>query len=334
MTAISGETEPQSLPEKRLNHVVRELNGSTISNAVGFDNDDSEAETERLHDSPAKKRPAEDFVAAETKRFKSEEARGPNASVEHKEDKVPFSPKSVGNKYSPVEGQANGKNKASGGEEAEWSSTATPANESEEDESDEENEENEDDEQMSDRETDEERMKAIKMLTDIELEFAKVRDLLHDQQIAKFDLEIMMCSEGSHPELEQYTTQLKEELNTRLQKTRSLFLYQINATFNQSRATRCSVHQTYYKNKFTLRNELLCDVTRRWYQLNYEKREEHIKNGLHLKSDDKPSKLGGRLLKGSKTKPHSEFVKALKAPGIAPVTEAERDSDLHEIGLR
>lgn len=319
------------LAEKGGNNVFRDLNGSAVVNDAGFDNDESEAETERLHDSPAKKRSAEDIPIARSKRLKSQEFNDQIASGDPEESKTQQSSNFTGNDDSLVEVQANDKSKGSGGEEAEASSAATPANESEEDEGDEENDE---DEQMSDRETDEERLKAIKMLTDIELEFAKVRDLLHDQQIAKFDLEIMMCSEGSHPELELYTMQLREELNTRLQRTRSLLSYQINATFNQSRASRCSVYQTYHKNKFALRSELLCDVTRRWCQLNYEKRAEHTKYGTYRGADGKHSKLSSRPHRGFKTTSHPEYIGALKAPGMAPVTEAERDSDMHEIGLR
>lgn len=54
------------------------------------------------------------------------------------------------------------------------------------------------------------------MLTDIEVEFAKLRDQLDNNKMARYVAEIEMCAEGTHPDLEKACSDIQSVQHERV----------------------------------------------------------------------------------------------------------------------
>lgn len=125
---------------------------------------------------------------------------------------------------------------------------------------------------INDESSEYERMRAIKALTEIEVQLAEFRDRLCDEQLARFDLEIEMCSNGIHPEIKRFLASMNAAKNQRIGRIQAQRDYQLAAIRAEMNATRTSILQSFFRQKFDLRAELISDKTREWYQANSERR--------------------------------------------------------------
>ncbi|KAK9472137.1 Sds3-like-domain-containing protein [Dipodascopsis tothii] len=116
------------------------------------------------------------------------------------------------------------------------------------------------------------RKDAVVSLTEIEVEFAKLRDRLHDDKVARLRAEIEMCLDGTHPELSGLYDQIAHKRDDRITLARAHWRYRRRCVENQIKAMRVHIHQQYYKNRADLRAKMILDTTQRWYQVNRERR--------------------------------------------------------------
>lgn len=321
-------------------------------NEPKFDAADSEAETERLHDSPTKKRLADEI---EYQKSESELFRPKPRKITKTSDEEPSESKPDGTPSSPIEEGTNEhkqeapdnsiipepvSNKADGDESTKQSAESSPdeaeaeAEDEPEDEDEQEDEQEDDEDDEDERESDEHRLKAIDSLTEIEIEFANIRNRLHEQQIKKFDLEIVMCEQGLHPELEQYNQQLEENRDAQLQRTRNLLTFEMNSIYTQSRATRYHAHSTFTKNKLELRENLINSVTEKWRKLNNDRsRIDSLGSEFGYYASSQPYKSKRPTDQSLGIVKNERLLGLPLAPNIAQATESECIEDFKGLGL-
>lgn len=280
--------------------------------------DDSEAETERLHESPTKKRLLQEIQIDEShKRVKL-------AGRDRSRGKAPSEDLDAG-------AGADRADEADDLDEAEGSGPHSDGNADADADGDAEGEADDLDEDESEAD----RLKAIDALAQIETAFSKVRDRLHEQQLSRFDLEIRLCADGKHPELEHYHTRINDELQTRLHNITSLLRFQTSSIFAHSRASRCSAIQTFLKNRIEVRSSMINELTSKWYQTNLERYRAatsapdfgYVAHGKpHTARRVPPQKMGVR------TRP--TLLNMPVAPSMPQLTDAECEDDLRSLGLR
>lgn len=116
------------------------------------------------------------------------------------------------------------------------------------------------------------RKEAISFLTEIEVEFAKLRDRLHADKMARHIAEIEMCAEGTHPELESVYNQIQALRDAKIRLAEQRCKYQRRCIDNQTRACRDQLHQQFLKDQADTRSNLLLKTTEEWYRVNRERR--------------------------------------------------------------
>lgn len=336
-------------------------NGKVATAPVEDDSDlpDSEAETEHIDTSPTKKRPISSASTSPAKRTRISPPGTPEPAEESGEKKATNGDandsndtdesKSGGKKLgganrelrkrkahvsaepAPEEAEDVGQGSAesnsgkagseiSGPEEADSGAEQDiGADSGEEDEVD-------DEEQAA---AQKQRQEAIGFLTDIEVQFAEFRNQVHEDQMARYELEIQMCVEGSHPELSTIQESIKSRLDDRVDRGRVLHEYQLECIHKQTKATRAHLHQQFVRERFDLRSELLSKTTRKWYQVNYERRaadrmvpdygyrglgQDHVSSGPVLAAIQK-------------------FAGFPAAPRVSEASMEEKNEDLAALGL-
>ncbi|KAF5101076.1 hypothetical protein D0Z03_000671 [Geotrichum reessii] len=116
------------------------------------------------------------------------------------------------------------------------------------------------------------RKEAISYLTEIEVEFAKLRDSIHADKMARFIAEIEMCAEGTHPDLANTYTQIENLRKEKIRRAEKRREYERICIDNQIRASRDQLHQQYLKDTADTRANLLLKTTEEWYRVNRERR--------------------------------------------------------------
>ncbi|KAK9368928.1 Sds3-like-domain-containing protein [Lipomyces kononenkoae] len=123
-----------------------------------------------------------------------------------------------------------------------------------------------------DEERAQKRKAAVTSLTEIEVEFAKLRDRLHDDKIARLQAEVEMCLDGTHPELATIYDELAEARDKRIQLADAHRKYRRRCIENQTRSYRTHIHQQLYNNHASLRASMIQETTETWYKANRERR--------------------------------------------------------------
>ncbi|KAK9237310.1 Sds3-like-domain-containing protein [Lipomyces kononenkoae] len=127
-------------------------------------------------------------------------------------------------------------------------------------------------EEDDDEERVQKRKAAVTSLTEIEVEFAKLRDRLHDDKIARLQAEIEMCLDGTHPELATVYDELAEGRDKKIQLADAHRKYRRRCIENQTRSYRTHIHQQLYNKHASLRAAMIQETTETWYKVNRERR--------------------------------------------------------------
>ena len=117
------------------------------------------------------------------------------------------------------------------------------------------------------------RLDALRDITEIEYEFAELRQKLYENRLARLELELQMCLEGSHPELRLYYEKIAAIRDYKLRRTYQKQKYELECIDTETRATRTYIHQNFYKQVNDIQNKLLGETTKRWYEINRERRD-------------------------------------------------------------
>ncbi|KAK7204688.1 Sds3-like-domain-containing protein [Myxozyma melibiosi] len=116
------------------------------------------------------------------------------------------------------------------------------------------------------------RRAAVASLTEIEVEFAKLRDRLHEDRILRLNAEIEMCLQGRHPELAAVYEQIARTRDERIRLAEAHRRYRRRCIENQTRSYRSHWHQQFFKNVANLRAKMMSETTETWYRINRERR--------------------------------------------------------------
>ncbi|QID83205.1 Transcriptional regulatory protein [Saccharomyces pastorianus] len=125
-------------------------------------------------------------------------------------------------------------------------------------------------------EVEEQRMTALKEITNIEYKFAQLRQKLYDNQLVRLQTELQMCLEGSHPELQAYYSKIAAIRDYKLHRAYQRQKYELACINTETLATRTFIHQDFHKKVTDLRTRLLNRTTQTWYDINKERRDMDI----------------------------------------------------------
>ncbi|SCU90883.1 LADA_0F06920g1_1 [Lachancea dasiensis] len=120
------------------------------------------------------------------------------------------------------------------------------------------------------------RLAALKEITEIERQFAELRQKLHDSKMAKLQTETQMCLEGSHPALQDYYQKIDSVRDFKLRRAYQRQKYELECIDKETKATRCFIHQNFQRKVSNLKHDMLVNTTQRWYDINKERREMDI----------------------------------------------------------
>jgi len=116
------------------------------------------------------------------------------------------------------------------------------------------------------------RKEAIQYLTEIEIEFAQLRDRLYEDKMSRFKSELEMCLNGSHPELQNVYGKIDSYREDKIKLSTMNQKYKFECIDRKTKATRTSIHQNFFKNKNDFKTKLINDITKEWYKINKERR--------------------------------------------------------------
>ncbi|KAH3687778.1 hypothetical protein WICPIJ_001241 [Wickerhamomyces pijperi] len=117
-----------------------------------------------------------------------------------------------------------------------------------------------------------EKEEAIKMLTEIEVDFAKLRDRLYDDKMARFKTELEMCLNGSHPDLQAVYSRIDTYREDKIKLAKLNHKYKLEGIERKTLATRTAIHQQFLRSKNDFKMKYLKDKTEEWYKINKERR--------------------------------------------------------------
>lgn len=116
------------------------------------------------------------------------------------------------------------------------------------------------------------REEAIGELSEIEIEFAKLKDSIYESQLSKLQFELQLCESGVHPEYSRITEILTRGYEKRLKYLINNQKYQLQSIDNMIRGTRYHIHQNFEKNRQDCKASLIQETTSKWYAINRERR--------------------------------------------------------------
>lgn len=131
---------------------------------------------------------------------------------------------------------------------------------------------NEDDEdQPDDVDLDEHRKLAVEELISIEIDFAHLRDKLYHDKLGLLEHELLLCLDGSHPELLQIYYKVNEFYQDNIQLANLTLNYSLKCINNETVATRTAIHQDFLRKLMDMKNEMVTETTSLWYKINRER---------------------------------------------------------------
>ncbi|CDO95687.1 unnamed protein product [Kluyveromyces dobzhanskii CBS 2104] len=120
------------------------------------------------------------------------------------------------------------------------------------------------------------RQDALTELTNIEVEFAQLRQSLYENKLHKLQSELQMCLDGSHPQLQTYYQKIDSIRDFKLKRMYQRQKYELECIDKETRATRTFIHQDFLRKVSDLKHRLLGDTTQKWYDINKERREMDV----------------------------------------------------------
>ncbi|GMM32843.1 Rpd3L histone deacetylase complex subunit [Saccharomycopsis crataegensis] len=112
------------------------------------------------------------------------------------------------------------------------------------------------------------RKEAIDKLTEIEIEFARLKDKLYDDKLKAFESEIQMCINGTHPALKSIYERIENHRTKKLQLVQNRQKYQLLCIDRQTRSQRLAIHQQFLKEKAESKMSIIDKATINWYDIN------------------------------------------------------------------
>lgn len=183
------------------------------------------------------------------------------------------------------------------------------------------------------------RKEAISLLTEIEIDFAKLRDKLYEDKMTRFVAEIEMCMDGTHPELANVSKQIENIRDEKISLAARQRDYQRKCIDNQTRASRDQLHQQYLKDVADARSRLLTKTTEQWYSINRERRamDTRVPDFTYREPEKRSVQLRHRQMIHDEISLLMGLAKHFgfpTAPQMSTMQDDEIESDLYALGLR
>ncbi|KAH3678416.1 hypothetical protein WICMUC_001433 [Wickerhamomyces mucosus] len=179
---------------------------------------------------------------------------------------------------------------------------------------------------------------AVKVLTEIEVEFAQLRDRLYEDKMARFQSELEMCSNGTHPELKAVYTKIDDHRNEKIRLASLNKKYKLQTIERRTRASRTAVHQQFIKSVSDFRTKYVKRITEDWYKINKERRTMDIVVPEY--SYKRPEYTEDAVEQRAQLNQEISILTGLnqyygfpKAPRLSSVEESELDEDLKAMNI-
>lgn len=183
------------------------------------------------------------------------------------------------------------------------------------------------------------RKEAIQFLTEIEVDFAKLRDRLYEDKMSRFKSELEMCLNGSHPELQNVYTKIDSHREEKVRLASLSQKYKFECIDRKTRAQRTAIHQQYFKRVSDFKSGYLKELTEKWYKVNKERRlMDSLVPEYSYKVPEYTDELVTQraqvneeisVLVGLK-----EYYGFPRAPELAPIEGEELDNDLKAMNIQ
>ncbi|KAI5808130.1 Sds3-like-domain-containing protein [Peziza echinospora] len=183
------------------------------------------------------------------------------------------------------------------------------------------------------------RKSAMDALTQIELEFAALRDKLFEERISDIDEEIRLVNEGKHPELMAMMEAVDKRRDDKIRLYNTQLKYSVQSQENSMKATRAQLHSQYAQHVREIRERYLDRVSEGLYQIQRERRASDmvVQDYTYRISDCSNTRLRERqaytmevaILAGI-----AKYIGFPAAPEVKGAAPNEMQADLEAMGVR
>ena len=118
-----------------------------------------------------------------------------------------------------------------------------------------------------------ERKRAIDDLINIEDMFADLRDKLFQNKLHLLEHELLLCLEGSHPELSKIYYKINNFHQDCIRQANANLNYKLNCIDTETIASRTSIHQNFLRQLMDSKNDMINGITSSWYKINKERNQ-------------------------------------------------------------
>lgn len=118
-----------------------------------------------------------------------------------------------------------------------------------------------------------ERKRAINDLINIEDMFADLRDKLFLNRLHLLEHELLLCLEGSHPELSRIYYKINNFHQDCIRQANANLNYKLNCIDTETIASRTAIHQNFLRQLMDSKNDMTNNITSSWYKVNKERNQ-------------------------------------------------------------
>ncbi|RPB24744.1 hypothetical protein L211DRAFT_848575 [Terfezia boudieri ATCC MYA-4762] len=181
------------------------------------------------------------------------------------------------------------------------------------------------------------RKAAADALTQIELEFAKLRDKLYEERISDIDEEIRLVNEGTHPELVTMMEAVNKRRDDKIRLYNTQLRYALHSQHTTMTATRSQLHSQYAQHVREIRERYLDRVSEGLYQIQRERRATDmlVQDYTYRISEDRATRMRERQAYNMEVQILSGIAKYIgfpAAPEVKGVAANEMQQDLEAMG--
>lgn len=182
------------------------------------------------------------------------------------------------------------------------------------------------------------RKAAADALTQIELEFAKLRDKLYEERISDIDEEIRLVNEGTHPELVTMMEAVNKRRDDKIRLYNTQLRYALHSQHTTMTATRSQLHSQYAQHVREICERYLDRVSEGLYQIQRERRATDmlVQDYTYRISEDRATRMRERQAYNMEVQILSGIAKYIgfpAAPEVKGVAANEMQQDLEAMGI-
>jgi hypothetical protein len=195
-------------------------------------------------------------------------------------------------------------------------------------------------EEREELERQKQRKEAIQFLTEIEIDFAKLRDRLYEDKMSRLKSEFEMCLNGSHPELQSVYTKIDAHREEKIRLAALTQKYELECIDRKTRAQRTAIHQQFLKRSSDFRTKYLQAVMTDWDTINKERRNMDLEDypEYHYRVPEFVDEMVHQRAKYNQEISTlvglNEYYGFPTAPRLAPVEGQELDDDLKAMNIK